>query len=258
MNKVRLLPIVFAVSMTIALPLQLCWAQDSNGANKANVRKALIDLLTTQLPSNSGDAQTQKTVLNNELDLQEKILDEVTRLGLDKRTKVISSLELARRQVLIQTYWADFFERNPVPESNVRGLYENLRIANGSKQYRLKQIVVKDMPIARKVMDDLNRKKSFADVAKQYSEDTQTNQQGGDIGWHWKTDVISQISSKLESVKIGELIGPLEVSPGAIAVIKVEEIRDQEYPSYEQVKPAIENSFRQQAQQAELVRLRGQ
>lgn len=202
------------------------------------------------------EADNRRALLQKDLAIQEVIIGEANKLQLVDQHNVQIRMEIARRQAIVAAYWVDFFRRNPIQESTLKDAYTKLVNANGNRQYHLSHIVVADDAAAQKAIDELKRgKKPFATVAKSVSEDKQTGGNGGDLGWHWKTEILPVVAEKLDAAKPGDLIGPLQTGKSAVSIIKLEASRDQQMPEFEKLKPAIEKSIRQQMEQQELARL---
>ena len=217
-------------------------------------QSVLIEFLMGDLKQGP-DADNRRSRLQQELALQDAILKEANRLGVTERPNVQAAIELARRRAIVGAYWGNFFQRNPIPESAVRDAYTNLVKLNGTRQYRLSRIIVKDEATAQKVLDELKGKKPFSTVAKNQSADEGTRQKGGDFGWRWKSELSSIVREKLEKAKPGDLIGPLKPAPELFLFVKLEEYREQAMPDFEKLKPELERRLRQQGEQAELNRL---
>jgi peptidyl-prolyl cis-trans isomerase C len=247
----------FAMAMlAVGMVCQSALAQEGKGSTAIPTvsRDVLVEALMGSA-AQAPDANARRTGVQRELALQDVILGEAARAGVTQRQEVAVGMELARRQVIINAYWSDFFQRNPIPESQLHSAYDMLRLANGSRQYRLSQIFVKDDAAARRVLYEIQHKKEFSEVAKTLSEDQASRSEGGNLGWHWKTDLAPVVAEKLDAQKVGGVIGPLQMAPGVQAIIKLEESREQAFPALEQIKPAIENGMRGQMQQQESARL---
>lgn len=214
----------------------------------------LVDFLMGDL-KRAPDADSRRSRLQQELALQEAILREADRSGLTAQQNVQAAIELSRRQAIVRAYWGDYFQRNPIPESAIRDAYANLIKLNGTRQYRLSRILVKDEATAQKVLDDLKGKQSFSTVAKNRSLDEGTRGKGGDLGWRWKSEMSPLLRETLEKAKPGDLIGPLKPAPTLFLFVKLEEQREQAVPEFEKLKPELEKGLRQRAEQAELNRL---
>ncbi len=201
------------------------------------------------------ETDRRRQQVQQELALQEAVVKEADRLGVSKRPDVNAKIELARRRVVVEAYWEDFFRRNPVAEAALGQLYKDLKSVNGDSQYRLSQILVKDADGARKVLDAL-KKKSFSEVAKQMSSDEATQSQGGDVGWRWKSELVPPVARALEFLKPGEITTPPISMPAGLLIVKLDEVRKQDFPALETLKSELEVALRLQAQQKELARLR--
>ena len=166
------------------------------------------------------ETDNRRAAFQKELALQEAIIAEANKLQvIDQRTVQIR-MEIARRQAIVVAYWADFFRRNPIPEATLTDAYAKLTAANGNRQYHLSHIVVADDAAAQKVMHELKKPKvSFAAVAKSLSLEKQTGENGGDLGWRWKTEIAPLIAGFGGNHLVGDqrsdfgLPAPTQVTP---------------------------------------------
>lgn len=227
------------------------------GTAGSSERTALIQHLLGDAKT-SPDTELRRERIGQELALQDQILVEADRLGLAGRADVQAKIELARRSLIVDAFWEDFFRKNPVKEAAVKARYQELSHANGNTQYRLSQIFVKDDAAARKVLEALSRKKSFADVAQEMTQDAATRAQGGDLGWRWKTEVVPTVARLLDFLKPGEYTRQPIVTPTGVLIVRVDASRKQDFPTFDKLRPELENMLRLQAQQTELARLQAQ
>jgi len=199
--------------------------------------------------------ENKKQEIINELWLQNSLLKEISRLKLEQDKDVKAQLELARRQTLIKSYWQHYFELHPIQESDTKKLYDEVRQLNGDKQYRLRQIVINDEVSARKVLDTLKGKKSFIEIAKTLSIDKNSAEQGGDLGWLWKTDLLPNFRSVVGLLQPGEYTSPPMQVADKFVIFKLEEVRKQTFPDFEQIKSQLMQTIMVQTQQQEIGRL---
>lgn len=94
----------------------------------------------------------------------------------------------------------------------------------------------------------------FADVAKQYSEDTISAKQGGELGWLSKGAIDPVFSTKIFESKVDDITEPFESAFG-FHVVKILEEAQIIKIAFEKVKGDIRYRLRQQAKQAEMDRL---
>lgn len=102
------------------------------------------------------------------------------------------------------------------------------------------ETVVKALQVSK------NPKGDFVGLAKKYSRDELTQDKGGRLGWiekgglRWK-----QVEEKAFSIKPGEIAGPIK-SPDGLHVILVEEQKEGEQKSFDDVKAQVRNMVYQQ------------
>ena len=240
----------FLISVVLGMLMTTTSVEAKENGNTAFSTAQLRQQLTTQLP------EEQKQRIRDELEAQDEILAEVSRLKLEGDKQVKTEIELARRKILVQAYWQLFFERNPVRESDARELYSQLRQLNGDKQYRLSQIVVSDEGAARKVLDALKDKNSFAKLAKEMSLDSTTAQQGGDLGWRWKSDLVPEFRRVIDLLAKGEYTTPPVALANGYVILTLDGVRQQAFPEFEKLRSHLMKVLTFQAQQMELRRIR--
>ena len=85
--------------------------------------------------------------------------------------------------------------------------------------------------------------KSFAELAKKNSEDPGSAVEGGDLGWSPRGRMVKPFDDALFGMKVGEIAGPIETQFG-YHVIKLNEIKASEMPSFEAMKPKLEEEVR--------------
>jgi peptidyl-prolyl cis-trans isomerase C len=160
-------------------------------------RQVLADTMLGEFKS-APDADARRSRLQQELALQDAIVKEAGRLKLTERIEVQARIELARRQIVVEAYWADFLKKNPVTDSSLRSSYDKLKADTGSRQYHLSHILVQSEAAAQQVQNELiQQKKPFAEVARILSADASSKTQGGDLGWHWRTGIAPWVVEKL-------------------------------------------------------------
>ncbi|MFY9327921.1 MAG: peptidylprolyl isomerase [Georgfuchsia sp.] len=252
MNKMLLLSLALVISATTVLaaaPLK----GSATGGQAAVSESTLIDFLMTD-QSKMPDASKRKEVLQRELSAQNTILAEANKLGLASTSAVKVKQELARRQILVEAYWTDFFSKHPVSEASLHASYDKAKSAAGAKQYHLSQIVVKDEAAAQKAIDLLKQNKSFDEVAKSFVPAGAKSTT--DLGWRWPNAIFPPVAKAIDSLKPGEYTTqPIQMA-GGFAIVKLEEVRDQQFPAFEAVKSQVANGERQRMQAEELNRLK--
>lgn len=78
---------------------------------------------------------------------------------------------------------------------------------------------------ATKIADEAKAGEDFTMLAKEYSQDTMSAQNGGDLGYFKKGDLVESLEFAVQDVQINEIVGPVE-SPGGYHIIKVLDKKD--------------------------------
>ena len=95
---------------------------------------------------------------------------------------------------------------------------------------------------------------SFAELAEQYSQDTISAKQGGELGWVRRGAIDPVFSGKVFEMNAGDISEPF-ASPFGYHVVKVQEDAQTVTTPFEKVQGDIRYRLRQQAKQAEMERL---
>jgi peptidyl-prolyl cis-trans isomerase C len=97
----------------------------------------------------------------------------------------------------------------------------------------------------------LNKGEDFAKVASETTEDPSGKANGGDLGYFTKEQMVPEFADVAFKLEKGQISGPVHTQFGW-HVIKVEDKRKKPAPSFDEVKPQIEQYVTRKAQ-AELV-----
>ncbi|MES2676458.1 MAG: SurA N-terminal domain-containing protein [Pseudomonadota bacterium] len=101
---------------------------------------------------------------------------------------------------------------------------------------------------AKKNADEIKAKlvkgEDFAKLAKEYSTDAGSKEQGGDLGFSSGDAFPSEFEAALAKLKVGETSAPVKTDAG-IHIIKLLAERGAQPPSFEEAKPAIIEQLKQ-------------
>jgi hypothetical protein len=185
--------------------------------------------------------------------------NEAVKLKLGEKPVVARALETAREGILANAARQHFLESVVVSDQELRELYQKDKTL--SEEDRIRHILIRteDAPLnfggagrpalpepeARKKLQDIRERilagADFAQMAKQYSEDTATAASGGDMGVIKSDKVVPPIIDAAHSLNPGQ-VSDLILTPSGVEIIQVE---DKHTKSFEEVKPALETQLRE-------------
>ena len=106
----------------------------------------------------------------------------------------------------------------------------------GEEEVHARHILVPDEPTGKKITAELKKGGDFAALSKQYSKDPGASQQGGDLGFFKKHDMVPEFASAAFTLKDGEVTAnPVQTQFGW-HVIQVIERRHVPPPAFEDAR----------------------
>lgn len=134
-------------------------------------------------------------------------------------------------KVLRDVYWVQLM-RDKINEKAVRAYYdEHIAKAEPETEAHARHVLVGSREEAEKVAAEIKGGKAFEEVAKASSRDP-SSQDGGDLGWFKKDDMVPELSDAAFKLKPGEVSGPVK-TPLGWHIIKLVETRKVKKPGFE-------------------------
>ena len=96
---------------------------------------------------------------------------------------------------------------------------------------------------AQDVLAQAKAGKDFGELAKQYSKDPGSAQNGGDLGWADKSTFVPAFADALFSMRPGEIRGPVKTQFG-YHIIRLEEIEASKGKSFDEARTQLETEVR--------------
>ncbi len=164
--------------------------------------------------------------------------------GADKKAHFKTEWAAFESDLLGQAYAIHVLRQNPVQEKDVKTAYDNFsNFYKGTQEVQLGEIITRTQADAQKAISDLNAKKSFASVLKQYSIDERAKQAGGiQQGYVPLKDLqeaVPPLYAAVKDLKKGaHTTTPLQDSD-VYAVFYVNDRRDVKLPTYDESKNDI-------------------
>ena len=186
------------------------------------------------------EAQIKEEVIAREIFMQE-----AQKRGLDATEEYKSQIELARQTILIRELFAEFQKTSAVTDADVQAEYDKFVAANGGKEYRARHILVETKEQAEAVLAALKKGGKFEDLAKKQSKDPGSGANGGDLDWAAPGNYVKEFSDAMVALNKGQVSGPVQSQFG-FHIIRLDDVREAQLPSLEDVKPQIVQQMTQQ------------
>jgi peptidyl-prolyl cis-trans isomerase C len=204
------------------------WAGDEVATvNGQPITKAVFEEAVAGVPP---QMQSQMATLEgreallDDLVTQEVLVQEGRRIGVEKDAAVKSRMEEARRQILVQSTLQKIVETD-VTDEKVKAYYESHK--DEFRQVRASHIVVETEEQAQAVKKRAAGSADFAALAKEVSTDPSAQENGGDLGFFRKDQMVKPFADKAFAMKVSEISDPVKTEFG-YHIIKVVETKDAE------------------------------
>jgi peptidyl-prolyl cis-trans isomerase C len=236
-----------ALAAFLAVGAQGAFAQNLAIVNGKAVPKSRLDSLAQQV-ARSGRPVTpdMEGQLREEVIAREVFMQEAEKRGLSTSDDVKVQLELARQTILIRELFADYQKQNPVTEADMKAEYDKFAAANGGKEYKARHILVEKEADAKAIIASLKKGGKFEDIAKKQSKDPGSGAKGGDLDWANPGSYVPEFSEAMGKLNKGQTTDVPVKTQFGYHVIRVDDIRNAQLPTYDEVKPQIAQQMQQQ------------
>lgn len=121
-------------------------------------------------------------------------------------------------------------------EEEMKKYYENYK-----PQIKARHILVEDEAKAKEVKSKLDAGEKFEDVAKEFSTDTASAANGGDLGWFGAGQMVAEFEEAAYALEVNKISDPVKTEHG-YHIIQVTEKKEKQ--SYEDMKAEIEHQVK--------------
>ncbi|MBI3478750.1 MAG: peptidylprolyl isomerase [Nitrosomonadales bacterium] len=242
-----------------ALVANPAFAEEKSAAvvNGVSIPQARIDLrvkiATAQGQPDS--AELRKAVRDDMINL-EVLVQEAKKKGLDKDPEVIQQTELAVQSVLVGSFVQDYAKNHQPSEEQLKLEYDKLKVNLGKSEYSASHILVETESEAKAIIAQLGKKAKFDKLAKEKSKDAGSAVNGGSLGWAVPSNFVPPFANALLNLKKGEYTKEPVKTQYGWHVVKLDDVRELKVPSFDELKPQIQQRIQQQAVQEYIADLR--
>ena len=230
-----------------AAPAKAAPQQPAAAPEKVLYTQGQYDLLLKERLAQGGqDTPEIRNAVKEELNTRELLSREAKKAGLDKSTDVKTQMDLAAQTVLVRAYVTDWVKKNPIPDADLHKEYDAIKTQIGDKEYKVRHILVKTEDQAKEIIGELQKGAKFDELAKARSEDPGSKEKGGDLDWNAPANFVKPFGDAMKATPKGKFTPQPVQTQFGWHVIEVDDIRDAKVPSFEEVKPQLQQRLQAQ------------
>lgn len=158
--------------------------------------------------------------------------------GLEKEEAVRYLLELQRLQVLSRAALQKAAEETQPTEEDLKKAYDERIGKEKRTEYKARHILVKTEDEAKELIVAIDGGADFVELAKEKSLGP-TGKNGGDLGWFGADQMVQPFTEAVAAMKPGSHTGKPVQTQFGWHVILLEETRESDPPSLEEVKAEL-------------------
>ena len=247
--------------LVCAMGLTCAFAQNTPSASSsvASVNGKAIDaktfeqIIKNNVANGAQDTEQLRAAVKEELIARQVMVQEFSKLGLDKNPEAISGLSYVRENFLIDFLLRNHEQKHPITEEMIKAEYERQLSLIGepgeAMQYLTRLIVLSSEGEAKAVIAELKKGADFAKIAAVQSVDA-SKKNGGELGWVLPAQVLPAIGTVMVNLKEGTFSALPIQTPYGWYIIKVEEKRPFKIPSLEDSRTVVIQTLQQVQRQS--------
>jgi peptidyl-prolyl cis-trans isomerase C len=236
-----------AAVIALALPFA-AQAQNIAIVNGKAVPKARVDSLINQAkkanPSQPLPPEMEQRA-KDEVVLREIFAQEAERQGVSGTPEFRQQLELLRQTILIRELFEQYKKKHPVTDAEAKAEYDKIKSASPRAEYRARHILVEKEDEAKDLIKQIKGGAKFEDLAKKHSKDPGSGENGGDLDFAKPDAYVPEFSQAMTQLKKGEMTETPVKSQFGFHIIRLDDVREAQFPEFDAVKDRIKQNLEQ-------------
>ena len=222
-------------------------AQNVAIVNGKAVPKTRLDALAQQV-AKSGRPVTpeMQSQLREEVIAREVFMQEAEKQGLSTSDDFKTQMELARQTIMIRSLFADYQLKNKLTDIELKAEYDKFAATNGGKEFKARHILVEKETDAKAIIASIKKGGKFEDIAKKQSKDPGSGAKGGDLDWANPGSFVPEFSQAMLKLNKGQMSEVPVKTQFGYHIIRVDDIRSAQLPTFDELKPQIAQQLEQQ------------
>ncbi|MEX0137505.1 peptidylprolyl isomerase [Bacillus nitratireducens] len=229
----------------LALALSACGSSENVATSK--VGNVTEKELSKELRQTYGKSTLSQMMLNKALLDKYEVSDEEAKKQVDAaKEQMGDKFEVALEQVGLknENELKEKMKPEIALEKAIRATVTDKDVKDNHKpEMKVSHILVKDEKTAKEVKEKINNGEDFTALAKQYSEDTGSKEQGGEIAGFAPGQTVKEFEEAAYKLDAGQVSEPIKTSYG-YHIIKVTDKK--ELKPFDEVKDTIRKDLEQQ------------
>lgn len=227
--------------------------------NNEKIEQRFVDFIKDEVEKQGRKVSNdmEENIIDRLIDL--KVINQAAkRSGLLDDPKILTQAELSTQELIYTLYLQRYIVNNPVKNDEVKSEYEIFINNFDDREFKASHILLKTKTQAQKIIAKLEENDNFSTLAKESSMDESSKDNGGDLGWFEKRDMLEIIYDEVSKLKKGEFTkSPIQTQFGW-HVIKLNDIREAPLPSFEDKKTELKTTLQKRKLKQHLDELRNQ
>ncbi|MDK2123781.1 peptidylprolyl isomerase [Parachitinimonas caeni] len=241
----------FALSLiagSLALSAQAAETKPVAVVNGVAIPQNRLEFIVKQISEGGAkDSPEIRGKIREQMIVEELAAQEAVKQGLDKAPDMQVEMEIYKQKALARAFIMQYRKTHPISDADLKKEYdkmkEQMKQAQGDKEYHSRHILVDKEEEAKEILAQLKKGKKFDDLAKEKSKDPGSKTNGGDLGWAAPGNFVKEFSDVMVKLAKGQ-INPAPVkSQFGYHIIKLEDVREVQGPSFEEVKPNLQQKL---------------
>ena len=194
--------------------------------------------------------------------LLDRMVTEMVVAQAGRKQKLADDPEVKKKMAQIQDQvieevYLNRYLKTALTEDKIKARYAQFaKEQKPQEQVNARHILVKTEDEAKAVIAELKKGADFATIAKQKSTDPGSKDNGGDLGWFGKDEMVPEFADAAFKLQKGQFTETPVKTQFGYHVIKVEDRRTAPPPTLEEARPQLVAMLQRQLYEAKIKELR--
>lgn len=242
------LPLVSLFFTVLLLTTGVCNAEDSKTTddpivatvNQKEIRLSELRHFSSKMSQQVSQERALQEMINVEL-----LVQAATKEQMPTEPELKMELERTRNGLIGSYYLQQKLKTVQITEAQLREAYEEQYVTNSEVEYNANHILVDTQDEAQQIIQKLKNGTDFEELAKQLSTGP-SGKNGGALGWFKAQDMVPPFAKAVQNLEPGSLTQQPVKTRFGYHVVKLNETRKIDPPTFETVKQQLATAIASQ------------